>query len=276
MSRNDFATLAVIDAFRWWIHVDFGFLIETGILTHTGERTDNKVGHLDRPLLRRIAGAYSVSRNIPAHNADAEAEKLVTLFKEKAFRSALCAMDLGERGDLLAEFISASPAILVAAEEGGKPGSRQLASAISKLTWFMQPDGWTIFDKYVGVAALRKSGTGTAQFKSFYGKLAPSWDQTTAELKQVVVEHGFNELLSYRIIDKYLFCHGLGMFAVADGKSTLIRTADITYKIKSPALTNHRNGIIASQKALSPYLGTRLSALGEALETVLDDAGWTD
>ncbi len=95
LQNNDFAELAVIDAYRWWVGTHFGFLQATGILSADGREAAVSTGTMDRELLRRIAGAYSVSRNIPAHSLDQEGIKLATMMNSSEFRAVLMGADLG-------------------------------------------------------------------------------------------------------------------------------------------------------------------------------------
>ena len=57
----------------------------------------------------------------------------------------------------------------------GKIEERRLASAFTKLTWFLQPDDWTIFDRNVGAAVLRSADTGSAQMAAYYKQIAQNW-----------------------------------------------------------------------------------------------------
>jgi len=276
--QDDFALLAVVDAYKWWINADFGFLQETGILNSSGKRSTLETGSLNEDIMRRIARAYSVSRNIPSHDADTQATVIVDALNGPDLRIHLC-KPLPCRAKALVDFTREDPVALLA-DEKGRIRKRELASALSKLTWFLRPEEWTIFDRFVGVAVLRKTRVGTEQMQSFYQKLAGTWDQTQAALCDAAEDHGFNPLLGYRIADKYLFCHGVGMFKThADhiGKSTvrLDAASTLAERLSHPSVHKIRISLLASEQVLSVHLGDKLKSLAKAVAPSLSQAGWT-
>ncbi len=172
MQNNDFALLAVIDDYKWWISSDYGFLRLTGAIDDHGNPSEPGVSAICSTSLRRIARAYSVSRNIPSDEIDSQAQQVVGIFM-KSPRPEIHSKDLLTRALALAALSKMTP-MLVKRKNGGN-SERQLASALSKLSWFIDPEGWTIFDKYVGAAVIGQDGSGQAQMSAFYEKLAPSW-----------------------------------------------------------------------------------------------------
>ena len=85
---DDFAFLAVLDAYKWWITNDFGFLQLTRFLDENGE-IGRKMGRYEASVMRRIARAYMVSRNIPSHEEDKQAHHLAALLNSKGMQSIL-------------------------------------------------------------------------------------------------------------------------------------------------------------------------------------------
>ncbi|MBZ7924364.1 hypothetical protein LAC81_26925 [Ensifer adhaerens] len=141
----------------------------------------------------------------------------------------------------------------------GNNSERQLASALSKLSWFMHPEGWTIFDKYVGAAVIGQDGSGLAQMSAFYQKLAPSWEARSKEVCGAAELAGFHPFLGYRIIDKYLYCHGLGMYREpGQVRKTfrLIAASTLEDKLSRPAVEEHRRSLIWTLEAFGdPIVG---------------------
>lgn len=277
--RDDFSRLAVIDAYRWWINADFGFLQQTGILARNGERSTLETGSLNETVLRRIARAYSVSRNIPSYDADAQATVIVNALRDADLKADLC-KPFACRATALVGFTRRTPVVL-APNKNGKVVERALASALSKLTWFLRPEDWTIFDRFVGVAVLRKTGVGTSQMRDYYQKLSSTWGKTSAAICDAAEDHGFNRLLGYRIADKYLFCHGVGMFRaqsdlVGNTAERLDVRATIAQKLSHPSVLTMRESLLATEQALAVHLGDRLTSLAQAVAPTLAKAGWTN
>jgi hypothetical protein len=162
--EDDFAHLAVVDAYRWWINHDFGFLKATKMIGPDGNRTGRSVGEFDLQTMRRIARAYSVSRNIPSHDSVVEGEKVVDHLNGKELKD-FSKLGFKERAAKPVKFVRANPAALKLAPGEEESKKRALASALSKLTWFLNPEDWTIFDKYVSAAVLRRGGAGVGQME---------------------------------------------------------------------------------------------------------------
>jgi hypothetical protein len=82
MLTNDFPQLAVIDAYKWWISSDYGFLRMTGAIDVRGQLSGQDASSIDTKRLRKIAQAYSVSRNIPSDQTDSQAQLVVDAFSK--------------------------------------------------------------------------------------------------------------------------------------------------------------------------------------------------
>jgi hypothetical protein len=273
--EDDFAYLAVVDAYRWWINHDFGFLIATKVIGADGARTGRTVGEYDFETMRRIARAYSVSRNIPSHDSEVEGEKVVKHLNGEQLRH-LSKLGFEERAKGLVEFVKTNRAALRLAPDAVEPKRRALASALSKLTWFLNPEDWTIFDKYVSAAVLRRGGAGVDQMEKFYGDLSKGWPDTLRKVEQEVVGRGLDQWLASRIVDKYLFYHGVGMFEMSDdGKQRLVEKATLAEKLRRPAVVSMRQSLLASGKVLRASLGGKLDELAHAIAPILKETNWT-
>jgi hypothetical protein len=274
--EDDFAHLAVIDAYKAWLNTDFGFLQLTGILDVNGKRTSKKIGEFNRDGMRLIARAYTVSRNIPSHSNDAEAEALVKNLKTEAF-AEIVAMGLAERAAKLVAFAKTNP-VRKAAKDGvdGKP--IQLASALSKLSWFLQPDDWTIFDKFVGAAVLKKNASGVSQMMAYYKAIASDWANAAPRLYDIAGKKGFNPLLGYRIVDKYLFLHGVGMWQpdAAGSKSgaQFMIEATLDQRLENATVQVHRKSLLATEQVLPDAVGKKLRNLAAEVSDVVNGTSW--
>ena len=274
--KDDFAHLAVLDAYRWWIASDFGFLQLTGVLDQDGN-DGLEIGRFDKDAMRRIARAYTVSRNIPSHQGDAQASTLAALLSGTELAPAL-RLPFAERAVALSDFVHANPG-KVAAKDNGQPADTKIASAITKLTWFLQPDDWTIFDKYVGVAVLRREGTGPVQMAAYYSRLADDWGKISAGLCDACAVHGFNTRLGYRIVDKYLFLHGIGMYVSGSRKNgeprdVLDKKSQLADRVASASVAPIRESLRSFAKALPADLSAKLTQLGQDAASLLAAANW--
>ncbi|MBY5371687.1 hypothetical protein [Rhizobium leguminosarum] len=271
MQSDDFALLAVIDAYKWWISSDYGFLRLTGAVDDCGKPSERGASAISSISLRRIARAYSVSRNIPSDEIDSQAQQVVDLFM-KSPPPEIRSDDLLIRAHALAILSKKTP-MLVKKKNGGN-SERHLASALSKLSWFVHPKGWTIFDKYVGAAVIGQDGSGLAQMSAFYQKLAPSWEASSAVVCSIADRAGFHPFLGYRIVDKYLYCHGLGMYREpGQGRKTfkLIAASTLEEKLSRPAVEEHRLSLNWTLEAFGDPVAENLRNLADRLGKTLSE-----
>lgn len=268
MQNDDFALLATIDAYKWWISTDYGFLCLTGALDSSRAPSERGIPGINRVSLRKIARAYSVSRNIPSDEMESQAQEVVDLFM-KSPPPELRSQDLLTRAEVLTDLSKKTPMLVKRKKHTAK---RQLASALSKLSWFVHPEGWTMFDKYVGAAIIGKDGSGLAQMSAFYQKLAPSWQACSVEICSTTKSAGFHPYLGYRIIDKYFFCHGLGMYSEpGQGRKTtgLIASSNLEEKLTRPAVEDHRRSMLWTLEAVGDPIARNLRGLSDHLEKSL-------
>jgi hypothetical protein len=269
MQNDDFALLAVIDAYKWWISSDFGFLRLTGAIDDQGNPSEPGVSAISKTSLRRIALAYSVSRNIPSDEIDSQGQQVVDLFMTSP-PPEINSEDLLTRANALAAQSKKMPMFVTL--RNGSQSRRQLASALSKLSWFIHPQGWTIFDKYVGAAVIGQGGSGLAQMSAFYEKLAPSWRVISNKVCCATQQAGFHPFLGYRIIDKYLYCHGLGMYREpSQGRKTsrLVAASTVQEKLSRPAVVGHRRSLSWTLEAVGEPVAANLRNLADLVGTSL-------
>lgn len=272
MIINDFAQLAVLDAYKWWIVHDFGFLQLTGVLDADGKRTE-RTGKLTGDTLRTIARAYSVNRNVPLGDDQGLANKLAGDLNN--IPENHLSLSLAQRAKALCTWVAVNP-LEYRKRGSGEAQSKMVASAASKLTWFMAPEGWTIFDKFVGAAVLGKPGSGVQQMRSFYKSIADTWDEAAAQLAHASAAHGFSPLLGARIADKFLFLNGLGMMHLPEGRKTetVDKDAGEEEQLTRASVVTARSALNSFAAALPENLRQNLGSLGEAVGPTLKKAGW--
>jgi hypothetical protein len=276
---NDFARLAVLDAYKGWITTDFGFLQLTGVLDPAGVAIDTELGRFNAHTMRKIAKAYTVSRNIPAHEDDRQGVQLAEFLCSSEVTQVL-KLPFARRAEGLTDLVHRNPVVL-AENKNGENVKRKIASAFSKLTWFLRPNDWTIFDKYVGAAALREEGTGPKQMRAYYEALRRTWTATSTALVDASVAHGMNSLLGLRIVDKYLFLHGIGMYRRATGKDgspkdKLDPLSTISDRLTHLTVISARRSLMSFAQALPRDLREELFSLADDVAPVLMASGWID
>jgi hypothetical protein len=85
------------------------------------------------------------------------------------------------------------------------PALKDLASAITKLVWFLRPHGWTIFDDLAATGLGVPDQKRRARMTAFYEKLADlRFEALVADMAQEMEARGFTPILAPRILDTVL------------------------------------------------------------------------
>lgn len=97
----------------------------------------------------------------------------------------------------------------------------ELASAITKLVWFLKPDGWTMFDE------LAANGLGIPEKRSidrmplFFRALSDrGFTDDARTINEALNANGFGELFGERVIDKFLMFSGNTVVQTGESIST--------------------------------------------------------
>ncbi|WP_145978422.1 hypothetical protein [Tistrella mobilis] len=175
---KEMSLMAVIDAYRGWITADYVILRLTGVLSKNGDRSDNDIGCIDTDTLKYILKEYSISRNIKIEG-DARC-RLVDKLNSNCMRRIL-ERKFTERAKFLCEF-----------SDKNRIENRKINSAYSKLTWFLRPEDWTMFDKFVNSAVLRRN---QSNMKECYENISKFWDENSSALSKKASDHKFNPSL---------------------------------------------------------------------------------
>lgn len=174
------------------------------------------------PLLRRIAKEYNVNRgiaaadnskvNIEAHAisaTDPSAELLCVLLNKA---SENWPVGLLARATTCANLVDSAKTqnIGVFVKRRKKSQSQsitqnEIASAITKLLWFLKPHGWTMFDNEAATGLGIPEMGRRERMLQFYQRLHDLGFQALHDDMAAVIErHNFNSILAARIVDKVL------------------------------------------------------------------------
>lgn len=181
----DFLSTAIVEHHRWW-YADDG--VKRHMIISNG-------GEISPRVLRDIARAYSVSRG---------------LFKER--EAEIADILNGAMASWPAGFLRrAGTCIRIAKrlKQNNLAHGRQI-SALTKLTWFMRPDGWTLYDDLAATGlGIRDSGDTVDRMKRYYRRL-DDWGFTCriTAMQATIDASKTPELRAERILDKLLVFHG--------------------------------------------------------------------
>lgn len=201
---------AVIEHYRYWLAFD-------GIERHRLERQGNR---LDAQAVRRIGIEYMVNRGVyqkadaqpareargklagrPAKDAREDgAPRLAFLINEEA-EAGWDNWDLRQRAARCAAIANE------AADNGATRG--RLASAVSKLMWFIRPRGWTLYDDLSANATVATIPNTVEEMLAFYGALQErGFAECAAEINRRFASSALRELYGERVIDKFFLLNG--------------------------------------------------------------------
>ena len=168
-------------AYQWWLICDSHFA--------NADLSTN----LDERWLREIGKPYLVNRTIPNGREAA----FVGMIKSSGQSAE---MDLEQRAARLSLALSRN-----------FDCQKLPASAASKVSWFVWPQGWTMYDSYAAKALIgNPSATGLARMEMFYAALAMrGWNDLLREMRLALRPFAFDPRLAERTIDKFLFLHGM-------------------------------------------------------------------
>ncbi|WP_169559828.1 hypothetical protein [Sneathiella chinensis] len=212
----------MVEHYRQWICYD-GIVFEQ-------IREENK---LSRKNLRQIARRYEVGRGITGatdkqkkNGQDPHADWLA---------SELNSISQGWPDTLKARAEKCAE-IAECAKTNGH--SKYLpASAITKLIWFIQPDGWTMFDNLAALGLRsRNTGNSVIRMKAFYKELAErKFSNHACSLNRTIQNTDFSDLYGERIIDKFLMILG----ASVEWRENLIQENEIFLSLIPESLKNN-------------------------------------
>lgn len=221
----DPATYAFLVAYKWWLEHDAYFL---GVL-------HGQPGVLNPANLHDILRTYGAARSMPLDQR-ADYINLIANFQQAQN------MALVGRADM------------IAATLGNR--ERPAVSAFTKVSWFIWPTGWTMFDSYASQAVLgHDNGAVMPRMCRFYAALAErGWGDLILGIRVILNENGFDERLAERTVDKYLW---------------------LTHALHNPNPNDHRDPQgrhEAFRKALPQELIVRIAAVEAGVAPLLQNS----
>lgn len=167
-------------AYKSWLETDANFWCDIG----------GNPSALNKEKLREIGRVFLVNRTIPK-NDEARIIGVIT--------------SSGQADDIPIERRAAQISRVLEAS-----GSNA-ASAVSKISWFIWPSGWTMYDRLAARAVIgNPQANALTKFERFYATLAlRGWDDILAKVRQSLSNHGFRPLLAERTVDKFLMLSGM-------------------------------------------------------------------
>ena len=186
---------AVITYYRGWLEID-------GIESARARANGNA---LDSGAVRRIGKVYSIVRGI--RGADTEEKRNGTDKHAEWIADRLNAKALDGRSSLIQRAEICAAIARDACSEGHTNGVQ--ASAMTKLVWFIKPEGWTVFDN------LAANGLGIPRYQSidrmlaFYRTLTErGFPEHARAINATIGKTSFSVVGGERIIDTYLMLCG--------------------------------------------------------------------
>tara|TARA_R110000868_G_scaffold198069_2_gene444360 strand:- start:20393 stop:21133 length:741 start_codon:yes stop_codon:yes gene_type:complete len=227
-------------AIRFAVHEHYqSFYIPPG----TGKPSDKmdldacRRGNLTGDYVMAIAGRYKVARGVVvkkgnrSENADAIASAVNALsnsnwanqdLKIRALECQKIAEELCKPG---------------VAKNGGARTEGKQVSLVSKLAWFVEPDGWTLYD------SLASAALGVNSFEKFYCALdTRGFFDLSAQLNAELATSPHKDLFGERIIDKFLWVCGQSMAGV----DRFLRKPEIASRKHPKSVDDLANAIAAN------------------------------
>lgn len=178
---------AVIEHYKLWLDFD-------GIIVRQANGKE-----LTGDMVRTIARPYGVNRGIKKEkvNAGQKHAKGVADAVKGLATTAWSKKSLVERGEGV---------FALAKKLDGKCTHGVQVSAISKLAWFLQPQGWTMYDDYAASALGVRGTRDEHRAQAFYRVLDERKFTDISKAIQSSLQAGpLENLYGGRVIDKYLW-----------------------------------------------------------------------
>ncbi|MET4085626.1 hypothetical protein [Bradyrhizobium sp. S3.5.5] len=188
---------AVVDHVRTWLGED-------GPFRHAIERQN---GRLDGVTLRRIAIVYNVNRGIRKGEAgvDIHANALAEMINEVRDWPS----DLRARAERCLD-------VARTAQSRGHTKELQ-ASALTKLSWFVEPAQWTVYDRFVARAmGVKAQATTEEKVTRFYAALEErGFPGLAKKIQDQLDDRPTMPLFGARVLDKLMMLSGARMSQVS-------------------------------------------------------------
>ncbi|MGR4844596.1 hypothetical protein ACIPSK_18550 [Rhizobium sp. LARHSG275] len=197
---NSLPVLAAIRYWWWWASHDLAYLKRIG-----------QTGAIDAQLVRSIAKDYGIARGIRKEKNDPDGEisaRRATRIAEavnRRNRDFSACESMTDRFNLCLDIVTE---LKGNHDDNDRLTHYDLVSGVTKLSWFVAPDGWTMFDRLAAEALGIKSGTAREKAVKFYERLANAeFAALTQEMNAALEHNGLaaRHFHAERIVDQYLW-----------------------------------------------------------------------
>ncbi|MBY3585152.1 hypothetical protein HJA77_28940 [Rhizobium bangladeshense] len=197
---NTLPVLATIRYWWWWASHDLAYLKRVG-----------QTGRIDARLVRSIAKDYGIARGIRKEKNDLDGEinaERATRIAEAVNRhhNKFIACDvMTDRFNLCLEIVDK---LSRGSDEHDRLTHYDFVSGVTKLSWFIAPNGWTMFDRLAAESLGIKSGTARKKAAKFYERLIKSeFDALAKEMNAALEQDSLasEHFHAERIVDQYLW-----------------------------------------------------------------------
>lgn len=174
---------------RWWLGTDASIL---AMIKENG-------GLLDLQAVSSISIPYNIARGLPKRNDDHRNSILLDVLNQ---RSSQWPEPLLERAAHCAETVRTLRCVNCLRNDQ--------ASAVSKFMWFLNPDSWTMFDRYAADGMGTPPGaSSTDRLMRFYQSLHDAgFDDLNRRIGIEVKSSNWRSIPPARIIDTFLMRRG--------------------------------------------------------------------
>lgn len=170
------------------------------------------VGRLTVPSLRAIALEYNVSRLILGNSKSKVVRSADDSLGDDPSAACLCSILNEARRKWPATISERASACRDMVDEAKRRGvaERDLVSATTKFMWFLEPDGWTVFDRFAADGLGIKAPTKPRdRMIVFYGALdARGFVKLSGRMQATIDASPFQGLPATRILDSLLMARG--------------------------------------------------------------------
>ncbi len=156
-------------------------------------------------MLRSLGTEYNVNRSITRQNKAAGAEDTHAKCICKILHAARRRWPVDLRGRAkVCEDIAAQMRPFTGKTE------KNLVSAATKFMWFLQPDGWTVFDRFAAAGmSVGDYLPRLQQLRTFYTRLEEAqFDVLVADMNAIIKHSSLPALPAARILDTLLMARG--------------------------------------------------------------------
>ncbi|NKL87332.1 hypothetical protein [Rhizobium leguminosarum] len=197
---NSLPVLATIRYWWWWASHDLAYLMRIG-----------QTGAIDAQLVKSIAKDYGIARGIRKEENDPDGEispRRATRIAEavnRRGRGFRACEGLTDRFTLCLEIVTE---LNGSHDESDRLTHNDFVSGVTKLSWFIAPQGWTMFDRLAAEALGIKSGTARKKAAKFYERLTKVEFIGLAKEMNAALDHNglaAEHFHAERIVDQYLW-----------------------------------------------------------------------